>query len=199
MNIFKYAGLLASAGLVATMAAPPAFAGNLISGNGALSKNSIISQTCNTSVLGQTNKSFVYTSAFSGASSGGNKSNFNTGTGSSVTSGPSISNTTVAVGGSVNAAFVPPTCGECQPSTDNTISGNGAASWNSIVSVQSSSSVIGQSNFSSVMTSAGSEAGSGGNSSSGNTGGTSDVTTGGSSATTDVTVEGSQNLLNVGF
>jgi hypothetical protein len=76
---------------------------------------------------------------------------------------------------------------------DLEISGNGNKSENTIVQNDTTTTTIGQSNESLILTVAVSSASTGGNSASGNTGGDVTVKSGNATSTTDVTVTGSSN------
>ena len=73
-----------------------------ISGNGALSTNTVKVWNNNSSTVNQSNTTNATTTVTTTASTGGNNSSFNTGGDSSIDTGPATNHITVTVGGSTN-------------------------------------------------------------------------------------------------
>lgn len=190
----KLASGVASASLVASMLAPVAYADLEISGNGALSQNTIEVENESVVIVNQSNQSLILTSAKSSASTGGNEASGNTGSGVTIDTGNATATTTVTVGGSSNTATAVPPCG-CATPPNVLISGNGVLSKNKVESETEKVVVVSQGNASLVGTRARSRARTGKNKANGNTGGTVDVLTGNAIDTTTVNVTGSTNTL----
>lgn len=188
-------GVITGALLTSVMAAS-AFAGTR--DNNRCDKNGgstlITSSACK---VIQKNTSTIITDVDSAALTGGIIANFNTGKRSlvSVTSGDAASKVTVKVGGSVNIADNP--CCGCKTDTVSAPSliEDGQQGGN-VTIISSNSSVVKQTNDSTIVTDVDSIAATGGVSASFNTGGGIIVDTGDAKSTVKVVVTGSENVLN---
>lgn len=176
-----------------------------ISGNGALSNNTIdvkVEENCEVKQTSNTNvEAIIYTSA----STGGNNASSNTGGDTFITTGNATATTTVTVVGGSNSATNPcccqPQCEECIECENGSghsalISGNGVDSDNDIKVNKKKNSEIKQKANTSVGLLLSTKAKTGKNKAKYNTGGTTSIDTGNAESTTDVSVLGGSNTLN---
>ena len=192
----RFVTAIATAAVILGAVAPAAFADTTVNvtGNGAGSNNTVVTNNTSGTKVVQINNSTVVTSVNSTASTGGNNASFNTGGDTSINTGNANSTVNVSVGGSSNtAAFVDP-CG-CNTTTNVTVGDNGAGSNNGVIVSSSSWFKAIQKNWSSIITTVTSLSKTGHNTSSFNTGGTTNVTTGGGTSNVTVNVTGSSNTL----
>jgi hypothetical protein len=195
MNIKqKITSAIAIGAMMAAVVAPASFAATTVKvkNNGALSTNLVGVINLSKKSVKQKNSTVAITGVKSKANTGKNNSSFNTGGTSSITTGNARNNTTVTVGGSSNTN----TGGECgcvNPTTDVTVTGNGALSLNGVLVVNASSNSVYQSNSTVAVTGISTSSNTGGNNSSFNTGGNSSIDTGNAVNNVDVIVEGSTN------
>jgi hypothetical protein len=187
---------IATAAVILGAVAPAAFADTTITvtGNGAGSNNTVVTNNSTNTSVNQSNNSTVVTSVNSTASTGGNDSSFNTGGETSIQTGNATSKVKVTVGGSSNAAVITDPCG-CNTTTNVDVSGNGAESSNGVILSSSSWFNAIQNNWTSIITEISSVGKTGKNTSSFNTGGTTTTTTGNSTSKVKVNVTGSNNTL----
>ena len=188
---------LATVGLIGSLIAPAALADNTISGNGALSTNTINSVGVSKCAVYQNSSTVAITNASSTANSGQNQANWNTGGNVSVTSGDATATVGVTVTGGANVA-IDPCCGcdgQLAPSGDNEISGNGFKSNNDVNEVVVNVKKVKQKSKTWALTSAKAKAKTGKNKANGNTDGTTTVESGVSTAETTVDVAGGGNTL----
>ena len=180
--------------MVAAIVAPASFAATTvtISGNGALSYNKANVTNTSSNKVKQTSKTVAITSISAKASTGKNSSSFNTGGTSSIVTGDATNTVGVSVTGGDNTN-TSNGCGCVDPTTDVTITDNGALSHNTVNVTNSSSNYVSQSNTTVAITSVSTNASTGGNSSSFNTGGASSITTGDATNEVAVVVMGGSN------
>lgn len=196
----RFGAAFASVSLVATLLSPAAFAETLeISGNGDHSTNTITVTDPSTCTVTQSNTTTVVTEAVVKADTGDVQANNNTGSGVTVQTGDATATLKVWVEGGSNTA-TNPCC--CQQTCDGEqalgalISGNGTHSTNDITLTTPSTSTIGQTNATTVVTAAVVKAKTGKVKANGNTGGTVGVTTGNAKSKLKVKVIAPSNTLN---
>jgi hypothetical protein len=198
MNLVqKVGGAVASVALLGSLLAPAAFAqGTTIHGNGAGSTNTVIGGGSNTkNIVKQHTNTFAATFIDAGANSGANTASFNTGPGTtSVQTGTATNDARVRTTGGSNTASS--SCGCTTTRGDNTISGNGAGSHNTIIGGNSNVNVVEQGSHTTSINDVDLSANSGGNTASFNTGGSTNIGTGSASNTVRVTTTGGDNTVN---
>lgn len=202
--MLKIATGAAAVGLLAVTMAPSAFAVGTISGNGALSHNTIKETTNCTVWLSQHNKTNVTTVVNQSGKTGKNNSSFNTtGSQSLVTGAVSNSAAVTVVSGDNTADVTNPCCG-CGllvgadvVGGDNAIVGNGALSTNKITVTNNNTTGVSQKSTVNVTTVVNQSGNTGGNNSSFNTGGDNSTVTGDVTNTTEVGVSGGSNAVTL--
>ncbi len=177
-------------------AAAPAFAATTVTikNNGALSQNGVSVVSASKTKVSQTNNSTVVTNVTTKQNTGGNASGYNVGGGSTINTGNATSTVMVGVTGGTNSATLP-SCGCESGSTDVSIHGNGAFSWNGVSVMNLSKTKVAQTNNQTVMTNVGTAQNTGMNMSGFNVGGGGTTTTGDTTSTTTVVVGGGSNTL----
>jgi hypothetical protein len=188
MNIKqKITSAIAIGTMMAAVVAPASFAATTVTatGNGALSTNKVGVVNLSKKSVKQKNSTVAITKVTAKANTGKNTSSFNTGGSSSITTGAATNTVAVVVEGGTNTNSGDE-CGCVAPTTDVTISDNGALSHNGVLVVNASSNSLYQSNSTVAVTSVSTSSNTGGNTSSFNTNGGSTIDSG--EATNDVTV-----------
>lgn len=180
--------------MMAGVVAPASFAATTVNvrNNGALSTNLVGIVSLSKKSVKQKNSTVAVTSVKAKSNTGKNTSSFNTGGTNSITTGNARNNTTVIVNGGVNENT--DDCGCVDPTTNATVSGNGAMSTNGVLVVNASSNSVYQSNSSVVVTSVSTSSNTGGNNSSFNTNGGGSTGTGAATNNVGVEVGGSANI-----
>lgn len=189
---------LATAGLIASVMAPAAFAADIdISGNGNKSDNNVLVGSLNVNAVGQENNTTANTTVVNTANTGGNKANGNTGDGGvAIETGDATNSTMVTVTGGDNDATLPDPCG-CQGVDSISITDNGNKSNNNVAVLSANINLVGQKSKTKANTTVVNTAKTGKNKANNNTGGGSvGVSTGAALNRTRVTVTGGSNTLN---
>ncbi len=195
MNIKqKIGGAIATAALLAaTMMPVAAHAATVnIMDNGAFSKNGVAVFSKSTNVVKQSSTTVSMTGVSNVSKTGGNTASFNTGGSTGISTGGTTTTTTVTTSGGSDTNSGSD-CGCPTGSTDVTISGNGAFSWNGVLVASSNKNIVNQSNTTVAYTEVSSTSNTGHNSASFNTGGDTGIMTGDTSTTTTVTTTGGSN------
>lgn len=162
-----------------------------ISDNGATSINTANVTNVNNTTLGQSNNAVVSNVVTANSTTGGNSASFNTGGDTAVVSGNASTTVDVVTKANANVANIGGGVVVPGPGGSVTITGNGAGSLNTVNLTNTSSTVLGQTNYANVSNVVTANASTGGNSASFNTGGDTFVLSG--DAKTNV---GVHNLLN---
>lgn len=193
----KIAAGLASAALLANLAAPAAFAETNVEiwGNGAKSDNTLNLTKSDETTVTQSNTSNVTLNVTSKAETGGNKANGNTGGSTSIDTGNASSTVGVLVVGGVNAAHVEG-CG-CEEDTTIKVTNNGKKTNNNATVTDTKKKTATQTSSSTVSGNVKSKAKTGKNKAKNNTSGDVDVKTGKSDSSTLVEVVNPINLLEI--
>lgn len=192
---YKLVAFAMSAGLVLSTFATSAFAGDVtVTGNGAGSDNTVVvTNTKNCTVL-QGNATLVLASVEASSNTGGNTANANTNGDVTVDTGNATSTANMTVTGGNNTATDPCCCDSVAPSSDTTVSGNGASSSNTVRSTDTSNSTLAQGGITGVAARVKTKAKTGKNRANRNTGpGTVKVLTGNSVTTSTLDVTGGSN------
>lgn len=192
----RIAAGLTSAALIASMAAPAAFADTTVEimNNGKKSDNTVNVTKTNTVNVTQSNNLSVSLNINSKANSGGNKASDNTGGNVSINTGTASSTVGVGVTGGANIAVIED-CG-CEEDTTVKVNENGRKSNNSSTVNNTKSKTASQSSTAGVTATIKSKAKTGKNKANDNTSGTVNVGTSGATSSTTVEVEGPVNALN---
>ena len=180
--------------MVAAIVSPESFAATTVTvnGNGAFSSNKVGVVNLSKNSVKQKNSTVAITAVKAKANTGKNNSSFNTGGTSTITTGEATNTVTVGVIGGTNTNSGSE-CGCVSPTTDVTISDNGAFSHNGVLVINGSSNSVYQNNSTVAITAVSTSANTGGNNSSFNTGGDSSIDTGAASNDVTVAVGGSTN------
>ncbi len=165
-----------------------------ISGNGAVSDNSITDNSTHNTVLTQSNDATVTNNVSSNAKTGGNSADDNTGGTVRIGTGNASTSTNVSTNANHNVASVGGSSGNGGSGLDVAITGNGAFSSNDVNADLSSDTLLTQSNIADITNNVSQDAKTGHNSAFGDTGG--DVMIGTGNAHTGATV---MNDVNYNF
>lgn len=199
----KITTAIATGAVLAQVLSPLALADSTITGNGALSNNVVNSSTSNTTVVNQNNNASISNVVSSNSSTGGNTSDFNTNGNTTIVTGAAANNTQIVNNANLNVAHVAP-CGSCgAQGGDITITGNGAASNNTVNSAvnanrNSSDINVAQNNNANVSNGISGNANTGNNSASHSTGGNVTVVTGNAVSNVAVANNLNKNQASVG-
>ncbi len=191
--IIRFGTGIATAAAFAAMATP-SFALTINNGaNGAFSTSFVNVLKVKTTAVSQTNTTAVATNTNVVNNTGGNASNFNTGGTNGIVTGPATTGVTVGVTGNTNTAVNGCGCVPAAPAVINN-GANGAFSNSGVNLTWMDTTMLGQTNATSVSTNTNVVNNTGNNSSSFNTGGANGIMTGGTSTGVGVTVGGSSNV-----
>lgn len=197
-------------GMVTALAAGTIFLSNLltplaladtsvtVSGNGAVSDNSVtLDQSTNTSV-NQTNTAEITNVVSTSSNTGGNDANFNTGGTTAISTGDASNTTNITTDANANIADLGG-CNTCSTGGTGsiTISGNGAFSDNSVSADSATNTDLSQTNVADITNEVYSNANTGDNKASFNTGGDTMLITGNASSNTSITNMANANVANV--
>ena len=192
----KITTAIATGAVLAQVLSPIALADTQILDNGALSTNVVNTSVSNTSVVTQNNAASISNVVSSNSSTGGNKADFNTNGNNTIVTGAATNVTHIDNNANLNQATVAP-CGACGANAgDVKISGNGAASHNTVnqavnANHNSADVTVVQNNVANVSNGVSANANTGNNSGSFNTGGNTVIATG--PAYTEVSVNNNLN------
>lgn len=195
-KLTKFVVSISVSGLLLTSLAATSFASDsTIHGNGDQSTNTIVVQDNCSNTVNQTSNTAVEADVVAGSSSGGNTVSGNTGAGdTTINTGDAKTTVNVSVTGGSNTSSLPDCCCN-QNALDQTVSGNGTKSENTVVVTSSSKSKLTQTTNTVLSLGVLSLSKTGKNRVKNNTGkGDTTLTSGDSTTTVGVTVKGGSNL-----
>lgn len=188
---------LATGALFASTLSPLALADTAISGNGAVSDNTVTLNSNASTTVNQNNNANVTNTVDSSANTGGNHADFNTGGNSAIQTGDASNNTWVSTQANANVASLQGTNGNGADG-NIAITGNGAFSDNTVhASNSNTSTTVNQNNNANVTNTVHNYANSGDNTGSFNTGGGTTILTGNAGSNTSLDTRVNANVASV--
>lgn len=168
-----------------------------VTGNGALSNNTVNVNNNSTTVVSQTNYATVNNTVNSNSNTGNNSAGLNTGGNVAINTGSATTAVTVENAVNKNVASLDCDC-VAGGNTNVTVAGNGALSNNTVNANNNSTTVLGQGNVANVNNTVNANSNSGGNSSGLNTGGNVAINTGSASTGVAVSTAANANFATLG-
>lgn len=189
---------IATGAVLVSALAPMASADTVnVTGNGALSNNTVSVASNTTTAVNQSNNANISNNIKSDASTGDNSSDFNTGGSTTIKTGNATTNVTVNNAANLNQANLPSCACNSDP-TNISVGGNGAYSSNEVGALNTSSVFVNQTNNANYNNDVNATSSTGKNDDSYNTGGGSIIVSGDASTNVNVTNAANANVANVG-
>lgn len=189
--------VVATGALFVSTLTPLALADTTISGNGAVSDNTVTMNNNSSTTVNQNNNANITNTVDSSANTGGNHADFNTGGSTAINTGDASNNTWVSTQANANVANVQG-AGSNNGTGAIAITGNGAFSDNSVAARNNSNSTtVNQNNNAQVTNTVRNNANTGDNSGSFNTGGDTTILTGNAGSNTGIATRVNANVASV--